>query len=149
MIKLKRGMLVKIKDNVSIDRIYNGTEESRQRSLNEFNKIKGKIVKITLVYDDSLILEVLCEGEIIKCYTYWIEGIIPLEPLIIPKDLLNKGNYIVKLRNGVELLHIYNYFTNKDFEIEFFDSNYNNYLENEEGKEFDIIEIKDKWIRED
>ena len=149
MIKLKRGMLVKIKDNVSIDRIYDGAEESRQRSLNEFNKIKGKIVKITLVYDDSLILEVLCEGEMIECHTYWIEGIIPLEPLIIPKDLLNGKNCVVKLRNGVELFHIYNYFINKDFEIEFFDFNYNNYLENKEGKEFDIIEIKDKWIRED
>lgn len=148
MIKLKKGMLAKIKDRVSINRIYDRTEESYQRSLNSFNKIKGKIVKITNVYDDSLILEVLCEGEMIECHTNWIEGIIPFEPLIIPKDLL-KANHTVKLRNGVELFYTNNCFINKDFELEFFESNYNNYLENEEGKEFDIIEIKDKWIRED
>lgn len=148
MIKLKKGMLVKIKDNVKINRIYDHTEESHQRSLNNFNKIKGKIVKITSVYEDLESLEVFCEGETIICHTYWIEGIIPLEPLIIPKNLL-QTSHTVKLRNGVELFYTNNCFINKDFEIEFFDSNYNNYLENEEGKEFDIIEIKNEWIRED
>lgn len=148
MIKLKKGMLVKIKDRVSINRIYYHTEESYVRSLDNFNKIKGEIVKITNVYDDSQILEVLCKGEMTMCHTYWIEGIIPLEPLIIPKNLL-EVNRTVKLRNGVELIYTGDCFINKDFEMELFDSNYNNYLESKEGKEFDIIEIKDKWIRED
>lgn len=131
MIKLRRGMFVKIKDYLLYEKNIDMTESEYRESMRVGDLLKGKIVKIKDINNEGEYCKIVLDGAIFLCNINWIDCIMLEEPFELPYHILVPG-YTVELRNGDKLIYVGDsFYSYKDdnFVMEFCGFEFNNYLE--------------------